>query len=337
MASAIAFIQWDSYAKGLDGRGYFAADPLTFNSRQERLHTLAPDDRLWLVSRCPDDQQYYFVGVLHIAALQRNPPNSPLAQAFGEFAIIADRTRSRDFGRKFPAEGLLRAFEFDSRKPIKFGASIGQSLQTIRMLAPSDERVLEAALHRIMDGEAPLLDAPFGLWTKCDAVFADYFLKNWQVRREPLAFLLYDSPPVLPVGAPVFVHSDKNLRLLASFRESQFVAGHKQTVESSERIAERERIWTTYRANTLDPPTKADFDSFWDGQNGVRALFLMDNLTELPKPPPFKVYGRALEWGYPMGVGYRYLTLSQCVLLLRTAEIPDVVRDSYLSPLLEDR
>lgn len=337
MASATAFIQWDSYAKGLDGHGYFAATPLTFSSQQERLHTLAPHDRLWLVSRCPDDQQYYFVGVLCVAALQLNSSNSALAQAFGEFAIVADRTLSRDFGRKFPAEGLLRAFEFDSRKPIKFGASIGQSLQTIRVLAPSDERVLEAALRRIMGGDAPLADTPFSLWTKCDAVFADYFLKNWQARRKPLAFLLYDSPPALPVGTLVFIHSDKNLRLLASFCESQFVAGHKQTAEVSERIAERERIWATYRANTLDPPKKEDFDSFWDGQNGVRALFLMDNLIELPKRLPFKAYGYALEWGYPMGVGYRYLTFSQSILLLHAAELPDTVRDLYLSPLLEKR
>jgi hypothetical protein len=193
---------------------------------------------------------------------------------------------------------------------------------------------LEALLHRILGGEVPLLDAPFGLWTKCDAVFADYFLKNWQARRKPLAFLLYDSPPVLPTGAPVFIHSDKSLRLLASFCGSQLVAGYKQTIEPIERVAERERVWITYRAGTVDPSTKEDFDSFWDSQNGVRALFVMDNLTELTKPLPFKVYGRALEWGYPMGVGYRYLTFSQSILLLRSTELPHPVHDSYLAPLL---
>src|SRR5436190_15325374 len=121
MASAIAFIQWDNYTNGLDGCGFFAADPLTFNSRQERLHLLGVDDRLWLVSRCPEDQQYYFIGVLHIAELRRNPPDSSVACAFGEFAIVAERACSQDLGKKFPAEGLLRAFEFDSRRPIKFG------------------------------------------------------------------------------------------------------------------------------------------------------------------------------------------------------------------------
>ncbi len=337
MSSAIAFIRWDNYVNGLDGRGFFAADPLTFNSRQERLHLLNTNDRLWLVSRCPEDQQYYFVGVLHVAALRRNPLDSLLARTFGEFAIIADRSCSYDLSKTFPAEGLLRAFEFDSRRPIRFGASIGQSLQTVRLLAPHDEYVLDAGLHRIVAGEVPLLDAPFGLWTKCDAVFANYFVNNWQARREPLAFLLYDSPPALPVGAPVFIHSDKKLRLLASFRESQFVAGHKQTVETSERLAERERIWMTYRSNTIDPPSKKDFDLFWDAQNGIRALFVMDNLIKLPKPLPFKMYGHVLEWGYPIGVGYRYLTLSQSVLLLRAAELPDAVRDSYLVQLLELR
>jgi hypothetical protein len=97
-----------------------------------------------------------------------------------------------------------------------------------------------------------------------------------------LAFLLYDPPPVLPAGAPVFIHSDKNLRLLASFCESQFVAGHKKTIEASERVSERERIWATYRADTINPPTKAEFDAFGDRQNGVRALFIMDKVIEVP-------------------------------------------------------
>jgi hypothetical protein len=74
-------------------------------------------------------------------------------------------------------------------------------------------------------------------------VFADYFLKNWAQRREPLAFLLYDPLPSLRTGSPVFIHSDKSLRLLARFREGQFVAGHKHTVEEEDSIAERERVW----------------------------------------------------------------------------------------------
>ncbi len=60
----------------------------------------------------------------------------------------------------------------------------------------------------------------------------------------------------------------------------------------------------------------------------------MDNLTELSKPLPFKVYGRASEWGYPMGVGYRYLTLSQSILLLRAAELSSAMQELYLAPFL---
>lgn len=316
MPSAIAFIRWDNYTYGEDGQGFFEANPLTFNSRQERLHALKPDDKLWLVSRCPDDQQYYFVSVLWVASIHHNSPSSNLAQQFGRYAIVVDRTRSLDLGKKFPAEGLLRALEFESSKPIKYGSSIGQSLQTIRILTPSDELVLETALSRIM-GKKGALEDPVSLWTKCDSEFAGYFLKNWQATRKPLAFLLYDSPPVVPAGAPVFIHSNKKIRLIASFRTSQFVSGHKQTVEPSERIAERERIWVTYRINTIEAPDKEDFNYFWDAQNGVRALVIIENVIEVPKPSPFKEYGKALEWGYPIGVGYRYLTFSQTILILR--------------------
>lgn len=32
-----------------------------------------------------------------------------------------------------------------------------------------------------------------------------------------------------------------------------------------------------------------------------RLMFVMDNVTEFPAPFAFKMYGRALEWGHPMG------------------------------------
>src|SRR5262249_38658140 len=101
-----------------------------------------------------------------------------------------------------------------------------------------------------------------------------------------------------------------------------------------ERVVERERVWLRYRVNTIDPPAKGDFDQFWDGQNGVRALFVMDEVTELSDPVPFKVYGRALEWGYPMGVGYRYLSPAQSVLLLRMAGLPDGPRQLFLQGVI---
>jgi hypothetical protein len=167
-------------------------------------------------------------------------------------------------------------------------------------------------------------------------VFADYFLKNWTERREPLAFLLYDPPPAVRTGAPVFIHSDKSLRLVARFREGQFVAGHKLTVEADERVAERERVWQAYRLPTIDPPAKEEFDQFWESQHGVRGLFVMDEVTEASESVAFKVYGRALEWGFPMGVRYRYLSVPQSVLLLlRLVVIPPRVNDLILQAILQ--
>jgi hypothetical protein len=334
MAAGVIFMQWDSYVGGTNGPPFFSADPLTFNTRQERLHHLAVGDSLWLVSRCPDDGQYYFVAVLRIAQLIRNPPGSDNATRFGEYAIVADRSQSRDLGREFPAEALLRALTFETGRPIKYGGSIGQSLQTLRLLHPGDERLLDWTTDVVRKRGDALWISSGGLWTKCDRVFADYFLKNWIRRREPLAFLLFDPPPAIRAGAPVFIHSDKELRLVARFREAQFVAGHKLTVEAEERQAERERIWESYRAGTIDPPTKETFDEFWQAQNGVRGLFLMDEVTELSEPVAFKVYGRALEWGYPMGVGYRYLSLPQSVLLLRAALMPAETNERYVQAML---
>jgi hypothetical protein len=208
-------------------------------------------------------------------------------------------------------------------------------LQTLRLLDAADERVLDAALDAIRQGEGRPHVTSSGLWTKCDSVFADYFLKNWVQRREPLAFLLYDPPPALQTGAPVFIHSDKSLRLLARFREGQFVAGHKLTVEAEERLAERERVWQTHRVDTIDPPTKEEFDRFWEAQHGVRGLFVMDEVAELPEPVAFKVYSRALGWGFPMGVGDRYLSVPQCVLLLRMAGMAARGSDTYLKAIVE--
>ena len=49
-------------------------------------------------------------------------------------------------------------------------------------------------------------------------------------------------------------------------------------------------------------------------------LFVMDGVTEVARPVGFEVYGRALGWGYPMGVGYRYLGVGQSALLGRVDE-----------------
>ncbi len=334
MPAAVAFIRWENYSDGPTGPGLFGRCPVGYNSSQERLHSLRPGDRLWLVSRYPQDQQYYFTACLTISERIENPLGSPVEKEFGKFAIRADEHSSYDLGRRMPAEGLLRALCFESNKPIRFGGSLGQSLQAIRFLSATDMSVLDSSLQRLLHREGPAIDAPFGLWTKCAGAFADYFATNWKERGEPLAFLLYDSPPLLIPGAPIFIHSDKSLRLLATFRESQYVAGHKYTVCPEERLAERERVWSTYRDQTVNPPARTEFNSFWDRQNGIRALFLMDNVLPIATPCQFKDYGRGLEWGYPTGVGYRHVSLSQCLLLLRCAKVSEDISDRYLRPLL---
>jgi hypothetical protein len=126
MSSAAAFLQWHNYEGASDKPGLFSLEPLAYNCRQERLHSLKPGDHLWLVSRCPEDQQHYFVGLLHVASIRRNLPDSQIGRDFGEFAVVADRSCSRDFGRMFPAEGLLRAFSFESGKAVKTGAYLGK-------------------------------------------------------------------------------------------------------------------------------------------------------------------------------------------------------------------
>jgi hypothetical protein len=317
MASAVIAMQWDNYTGTNAEPGIFRRQPLSFNSRQERLESLCPGDRLWLVARCPEDQQYYFVGVVVVEAPRRNAIGSLEEARFGPYSVMGRPNESIDLGRSFPAEGILRALEFETNRPIKYGASLGQSLQSLRILKDADEAILEDALAQSLEGKGKIIDGSCGLWTKCDKVFADYFLKNWEATRRPVAFMLYDPPPAVPPRAPVFIHSDKAIRLIGRFVEARYVAGHRFNVASEERIQAREHFWESYRTGTIDAPAKADFDSFWDGQNGVRAYFLMDELWAPKDPLLFKAYGKALEWGYPTGVGYRYLSLSQSMLLLR--------------------
>jgi hypothetical protein len=334
MPSAVIAIQWNNYAGTDTEPGIFRRSPLTYNSRQDRLSALQRGDRLWLVACCPDDHQYYFVGRLVVDGYRENPPGSPEETAFGAHALLAERTMSADLGKTFPAEGLLRALQFQTGQPIKYGANVGQSLQTLRLLNAEDEAILDSSFQRLQRGESPLIDQPFGLWTKCDRVFCKYFTENWAASKKPLAFMLYDPPPALPPTSPVFIHSDKMLRVVARFVAARYVAAHRFTASPDERVAAREWFWQTYRRDTVSAPTKSDFDSFWDKQNGVRAFFLMEHLWTAPSPPQFKVYGRAIEWGYPTGVGYRYLSRSQCALLLKCCGVPADLFNMYAGTFL---
>jgi len=334
MPDAVSFIDWANYEGGTSNPSLFGYEPLSFNSRQKRLHDLCPGDRLWLVSRCPHDRQYYFVAILYVANVSLNLAGTAAYEQFGKFAVHADRSASRDLGRRFPCEGLLRAFAFDSQKPIKHGANIGQSLQTIRFLADADVRIAEHSLGRADQGLTPVQGPACSLWTKCDPVFSEYFLVNWHSQHRPLAFLLYDSPPPVPRGAPVFIHSDRKLRIVARFRTSQYVAGHKKTVDAEERSAERERVWLAHRVNTVNAPTPTEFCDFWAAQEGVRSLIIIDDVTELRDPPEFKQYGRSLEWGYPRGVGFRLLDLHQSYLLLRQSDLDTDKQSAFISAML---
>src|SRR6516165_5268680 len=105
MSSAVIVMKWENYVGGADSKPLFAQEPLTFNSGQERLQQLKPGDRLWLVSRCPDDQQYYFAAILWIAGYRRNTQVSAERTLFGEYAVIADRAKSHDLGKSFRADG----------------------------------------------------------------------------------------------------------------------------------------------------------------------------------------------------------------------------------------
>lgn len=334
MPSAVVVMQWECYQGFKNTPALFGDHELTFNSRQPRLHNLQSGDDLWLVSRCPSDQQYYFVAVLRVRELGRNSSDSELARRFGEFSLRADRQQSHNLDRRFPAEGLLRAIEFENAKPIKYGANLGQSLQTLRFLSDSDARVLSQILSKLLATDTSFLEDQVGLWTKCDLRFAEYFTNDWAARRGPVGFLLYDPPPTLVDGSPVFVHSGKNLYFVSRLRQSQIVAGHKYTVDADERIAERERIWQAYRAGTINPETRSDFEKFWEGQNGVRGVIVLDELHTVQQTCPFKVYGRALQWGYPIGVGYRYLNLSQSLLLLKITGVPTTIGDRFINTIL---
>ena len=334
MADAICFLGWENYVGASNAAAFFSQEPLSYNSRQARLHEVQPGDHVWLVSRQPDDKQYIIVGVLRVAELRRNDSAGDLGQAYGEYGIIADRVGSYDLGRRFPAEGLLRSLSYETGKPIRHGASIGQSIQSIRFVSRADTILLNYCLNRVLKGLEPQ-PGICGLWTKCDEEFANYFVTNWDARRVPQAFLLYDSPPSIPIGAPVFIHSNQYLRLLARFRESQFVASYKKTTDDDERNQEKERCWNEFRAGTIDAPQRQEFEQFWIKQDSVRSLFLIDNVRTLPFQPQFKEYGKALEWGYPTSVGWRPLDLFQTHYLMTLAQLDDATVSFFLGALLK--
>jgi hypothetical protein len=198
----------------------------------------------------------------------------------------------------------------------------------------ADTILLNHCLNRVLTGQEPQ-PGLCGLWTKCDQVFADYFLTNWEARRVPQAFMLFDSPPSVPIGAPVFIHSNQFLRLMGRFRESQYVSSYKRTNDSEERMQEKEKCWNQYRAGTIDAPNRDEFDQFWEKQDSVRSFILVDNILPVPTPPQFKQYGRALEWGYPTSVGWRPLDLFQTHYLMTLSGVDSSTVSFFLGAMLK--
>ena len=92
---------------------------------------------------------------LRVAEHRRNDPSGEFGRQYGEYGIIADRVGSYDLARRFPAEVLLRSLAYESGKPIKYGASVGQSIQAIRLVSKTDEIVLNYCLNRVLTGLEP--------------------------------------------------------------------------------------------------------------------------------------------------------------------------------------
>jgi len=328
MSELLAFVRWEEYQKRPDGLPLLAADPVSFNSAQARLHRVLNGERLWLVSRCPDDQEYYLVGFIKVEAKELNPPDSVEAQLFGTFRVVGRKATSADLGKRCVVTDLLYALSFSPRNPIKPGANIGQSIQTIRKLSHDDVSFLDRLVEEVLATPRPtgtLWNPVVGLWTKCSGQYALRFLENYEAQKRTQAFLLYDAQPWLPEGAPIFVHADRRLTLFARFFGSEAVRGYMPLYDQGVRDAERERIWALYRSNQRFPieGTKENFDRFWSAKRGVRSLIHIGDVSLLPRRPSWTEYGsKLLQWGMPTCVGYRHLTLRQAKALSEASGSP---------------
>jgi hypothetical protein len=87
--------------------------------------------------------------MLYIEKQDFNSPGDLDEKRFGRFSLTAARPHSRDFYKAFPAEVMLRTFEFEPYNPIKNDASIGQSVQTIRFLSANDGQKLKSAVPNV--------------------------------------------------------------------------------------------------------------------------------------------------------------------------------------------
>lgn len=147
MPHLLLSMKWSNYVGAPGAWALFEADPLAYNSNQERLHLAQPGDRVWIVAGKPKTGEYHLVAKLTVARQEFNAPTSAEGEHFGRYRLVMDRDASRDLGETVPANQLVRSLEFDPPNPIKPGANLSASLLTIRVLSPGDDQHLLAAIR----------------------------------------------------------------------------------------------------------------------------------------------------------------------------------------------
>jgi len=153
MSDLLAFVRWNEYQKRPDGLPLLSAAPISFSSAQARLHRVLNGERVWLVSKCPDDREYYLVGFINVEEKALNPPESLETQLFGQFKVVGKKATSVDLEKRCMVTHRLRELSFSPHNPIKTGANIGQSIQTIRELSPDDVRLLDHFIEAALQGK----------------------------------------------------------------------------------------------------------------------------------------------------------------------------------------
>jgi len=153
-----------------------------------------------------------------------------------------------------------------------------------------------------------------GILLKTRPEYADVFLGNWRLKKKPQAFCIFDKLPVLPRGKPVFTHVSgrKHIGFVGSLLRSEFVPAYKPFESDETRLLWRERIWQQYHDHQLHTHTKSEFDKFWEMENGVRSLVLVNDLVVPNVRISWRSVQRIMYTGYPVGVGYRYLLEEEC-------------------------
>lgn len=189
-----------------------------------------------------------------------------------------------------------------------------------------------------------------GVWVKSKAKHIKTFINNWKETKEIQAFCVYDLPPILPEGGVVFLHATRLGKLVAYARYAGYeeIKGWPEYYEAWRRqlgkgrrkrepsnadvwMNERERVWRIYGPKRLHTHDKEEFNNFWASQAGVRGLFLMKDIQEVPRPVPWGDEVRILKIHGLPGISYRYLTLSQVLKFLELSGLKVRVRVKGIS------